>query len=139
MSWFDVNSSFAEMAALSRQVDALIGQGGTGRRGGHVGDSGFVEEGEALVWRADLPGTPREHVDVTLENGVLTVHAHRPEPTSEGRTARHRERGGFELHRQWRLPDTIDTDSLDASLEHGVLTLRMRQIPAVAPRRIAVS
>jgi HSP20 family protein len=131
MSWFDVDSAFAEMEALSRQVDALVGQGRQ--------TPSFAEEGDDLVWRADLPGARREDIDLKLENGVLSVDARRGDPPTEGRTARHRERRSFELHRSWNLPDTVDLDSVQAGLEDGVLTVRVRRLPAPTPRRIAVS
>jgi HSP20 family protein len=134
MSWFDVDSAFAEMEALSRQVDALLGQGGR-----TSGTDAFTEEGEELVWRADLPGTKREEVDVKLENGVLSVAARRGRESFEGMTARHNERRPFELHRSWSLPDTVDPDSVSATMEDGVLAIRLRRQPAPQPRRIAVS
>jgi HSP20 family protein len=145
MSWFDVDSAFAEMEALSRQVDALLGQGaGDGRRGlrtapGNLADPSFTEDGDELVWRADLPGTPKEEVEIKLENGVLSVDARRRDEAFEGKTPRHRERRGYELHRSWNLPDTVDPDSVQASVEDGVLTVRLHRLPAPTPRRIAVS
>ena len=131
MSWFDIDSAFAEMEALSRQVDAMLGQGG--------GNRTFSEEGEDLVFRADLPGTKKEDVDLKLENGVLTIDARRGDDRFEGKTARHRERRPYELHRSFALPDSVDPDSVQAGLEDGVLTVRLRRLPAPTPRRISVA
>lgn len=134
MSWYDVDSAFAEMQALSRQVDALIGQGGR-----FSGSDAFTEEGEELVWRADLPGTKREEVDVKLENGVLSVAARRRRDSFEGMTARHRERRAYEVHRSWTLPDTVDPESVSATMQDGVLSVRVRRQPAPQPRRVTVT
>jgi HSP20 family protein len=54
-------------------------------------------------------------------------------------TARHKERRAYELHRSWTLPDTVDPDSVSASLEDGVLSVRLRRQPAPQPRRISVA
>src|SRR5690349_17974154 len=130
MSWFDVDSAFAEMEALSRQMDALVGYRGLdGRHGlrvfaGSAESASFADEGEDLVWRGDLPGYAREDIDLTVENGVLTLKAHRPQGAPiEGKSLRLRERRAVELNRSWSLPDTVDAASVAASLEDGVLVL----------------
>jgi len=145
MSWFDVDSAFAEMEALSRQMDALVGQRGLdGRHGlrlfaGAAENANFADEGEDLVWRGDLPGYAKEDVEITVENGILSLNAHRPQPAPvDGKSLRLRERRAGDLTRSWSLPDTVDPASVGASLEDGVLVLRLKKRPETKPRQITV-
>lgn len=145
MSWFDVDSAFAEMEVLSRQLDALLDQRGLDGRHGlrlfswNGGDNMFVEEGDDLVWRGDVPGVSKEEVDVNVSEGLLTITAKRTQTDQiDGKGLRHRERRPFELERSWTLPDTVDADNIGASLEDGVLTLRLPKRPQTKPRQIEI-
>ena len=127
---FDVDSAFAEMNALTRQMNHLLGN--------RAIDGRSEDDGGDLVWTADLPGVPREDVKVTVENGRLTIDAKRAQAASEGRTVRYGERRGFEVHRTVELPETVDPEGIVASFEHGVLTLRLHRRSETRPRTIEV-
>lgn len=131
---FDVDAALAEMNALSR----LAERGLDGRHGLRPVDAQFIEQDGGFVWTADLPGVSREDLKVTVENGVLTVEARRAETSVDGRTARHRERRGFDVRRSVELPESVDTDGIAATIEHGVLTLKLPQKPETRPRTIAI-
>jgi HSP20 family protein len=126
---FDVDSAFAEMNALTRQVNSLLGNRGL---------DGRKDDDGVLIWTADLPGVDRSDVKVTVENGRLTIDAKREPTVPEGRTVRYGERRGFEVHRSIELPDTVDPESIAASFEHGVLTLRLPRRPETRPRTVEV-
>ena len=126
---FDVDSAFAEMNALTRQMNHLLGNRAI---------DGRSEDDGVLVWTADLPGVAREDVKVTVENGRLTIDAKRVQTPPEGRTVRYGERRGFEVHRTVDLPESIDPEGIAATFEHGVLTLRLPRRPETRPRTIDV-
>lgn len=145
MSWFDVDSAFAEMEALGRQMDALLGNRGLDGRHGlrllpwNADEGAFVADGEDLVWRTDLPGFTRDDVEVGVGNGLLTIDAKRGEPAAIDGSPKYRERRAVELHRSFTLPDRVDPEGIGATLEDGVLTVRLRQRPEAKPRRITVT
>ncbi len=96
----------------------------------------IYEEDDRLVVLADLPGVTRDGLSVQVEQGILTI---------EGRVAR--ETPGnllsreFELvpfFRQFRLTETVDTDKIRASLQHGVLRLDLPKAEEAKPRRIQI-
>jgi HSP20 family protein len=141
--WFDVDAAVAEMNAVSRQVDALLGTRGLdGRHGlGNVDtqvDLAVREEEDAWVLTADAPGVSADDVEVSFDGGALTVRARRQWALPEDVTVRHAERRSFTLDRSARLPDQIDTDGIEASFALGVLTVRLPKRPRAQPRSIPV-
>ncbi|GAA4287531.1 Hsp20/alpha crystallin family protein [Georgenia daeguensis] len=91
-------------------------------------------EGDQLVVRAELPGVdPDKDLDVTVDEGVLTISAQRQERSEQKQAHGYRSEfryGRFE--RQIRLPKGADTDAISASYRDGVLELRL-PVPAETP------
>jgi HSP20 family protein len=80
---------------------------------------------EGLVIRGEMPGVdPEKDVDITIENGMLRIHAERSyekKEEKEGRTRSEFEYGSFE--RTMRLPDGVDPDEIAASYKDGILEI----------------
>lgn len=74
----------------------------------------------------DLPGVQRDGLSLAVEKGVLTIEATRADQP------------GSRYHRQVRLPDGIDVDAVDATLEHGLLTVSLPQAERLRRRTIEV-
>lgn len=88
---------------------------------------------------ADVPGVEPKDIDISLEEGVLTVKGERnleSEVESEGYTRSERAYGSFT--RRFTLPDTADADNISAKTEHGVLKLLIPKKEKVLPKKIAV-
>ncbi len=102
-------------------------------------DVDIVERAEEFVVTADLPGVDQEHVDVRLENGVLSISGRLAVGLEPGWTPRYREyrTGGYQ--RQFSLSDGIDTEGIRASMRDGVLELRLPKSERQRRRRIDVS
>jgi len=88
----------------------------------------------------DVPGVSRDHLDVELENDMLTVRGERPYPYGDDgdRGGRHIERGFGRFERSLRVPRGLDPDAIEASLTDGVLTLRIPKPESLKPRRIQI-
>jgi HSP20 family protein len=96
-------------------------------------------ENEYIV-RADLPGVNKEDIDITLENGVLTIAAERKgakEEKEDGRILR-RERCHGRYVRSLRLGTQVQADRLKAGYKDGVLELVLPKAEAVKPKKITV-
>jgi len=90
-------------------------------------------EGDQHVIRAELPGVDPDNLDVTVDEGVLTISAHRQERSEQKQAHGYRSEfryGRFE--RQIRLPKGADADAISASYRDGVLELRL-PVPAETP------
>lgn len=108
------------------------------------------EEDDTLVVEAELPGFAKDQIDINVENGLLTIEADRSERKQVGadgdgeggeggRAARkHIQERTLHVSRRFTLPKAYDATSVDAKLEHGVLTLRLPKREDVKPRKIEV-
>ena len=98
------------------------------------------EEDNCYMLTADIPGVNRRDVEITLEDGVLTVKGERKsetEVTEEGYRRRERIQGSFV--RQFNLPETVDTANISAKAEDGVLNIVIPKQEKLEPKKISVS
>src|SRR5262245_37367078 len=101
-------------------------------------DVDIVEQKDAFVVVADLPGVDERHVEVRLENGLLSIDAalaSEPERSWTPLYAEYR-LGGY--HREFSLSEAIDADAIEARMSDGVLQVRLPKTSRHQPRRIAV-
>ena len=95
-------------------------------------------ENDEFVVCFDLPGVSLDAIDVDIERNVLTVKAERPALNGDRELiAAERPRGVFS--RQLILGDNLDTESVGASYNSGVLTLRIPVAEQAKPRKIQIS
>jgi HSP20 family protein len=99
------------------------------------------EVGDNLIVEAELPGFTKEQVDLTLENGLLTITAERNEEPAKPEAGNYliKERRYTRFQRSFSLPPTIDPNTVDAKLENGVLSVTLTKRQEAKPRKIAVS
>jgi HSP20 family protein len=88
----------------------------------------IIEKDNALVLAAELPGVNSKDVEITLEEGVLTIRGEKKEEFKESEPdARYhvweRRYGCFQ--RAFTLPRLIDAEKVSAKFENGVLTLTL--------------
>ena len=98
------------------------------------------EEDNCYVLTADIPGVNRKDVEITLEDGVLTVKGERQSETGiveEGYRRRERIQGRFV--RQFNLPETVDTTNISAKAEDGILKIVIPKQEKLEPKKISVS
>ncbi len=95
---------------------------------------------DKFVLYVDVPGIEPGSIEVTLENGVLTLSGSRAVPT-EGKDvqARRQERASGRFFRSFSLPDTVDSESVSAHGKLGVLEIAIPKRAASQPRKITVS
>jgi len=97
------------------------------------------EEADHYRLTADLPGVKPDDIDVTMENGVLTIQGQRHEENSSeanGYKRYERVRGSF--LRRFALPDTANGEDIVAETKHGVLEVTIPKHAELAPKKIAV-
>lgn len=91
----------------------------------------------------DVPGVDPSKVELTLEDGVLTLAGERTERSAskrgEGPQHRRTERGQGRFYRRFVLPDTADGDNVKASGRNGVLTVTIPKQAKALPRRIQIA
>ena len=99
----------------------------------------IYEDEEAITLSAELPGFDADSVQVHVDNDVLTLSGERKLERSERSDRYHRiERSYGKFRRSFMLPKSADLESIEASMDAGVLTLRVPKRVAATKRRIAV-
>ncbi|KAB0631703.1 Hsp20/alpha crystallin family protein [Burkholderia latens] len=99
----------------------------------------IVEDAHRVTLRADLPGVPRENLDVKVHDNTLTIEADTRIDTPAGLRVRHAEVRAPRYARTFVLSADLDTSRIDASLRDGVLTLTIPRREETRPRRIDVT
>ncbi len=96
-------------------------------------------EGAYLV-KAELPGVAREDLNVTINDGVLTINAERKEEKKDEKDGRviRQERYYGKFVRSLRLGSDIDEGRIEAEYENGVLNLSLPKTAEVKPRKVDV-
>jgi HSP20 family protein len=98
-----------------------------------------VETDDDLMVKATLPGIKAEDVDITIDNGMLTIQGEaQEEHTEEGERYHLRERRYGAFCRSVALPVGVDADKAKAEFENGVLTLTLPKTEEAKPKRITV-
>lgn len=96
------------------------------------------ENKKAYVVKVDIPGVDPKDIDVTLENGVLTVRGERKEEHREEGENFHRvERFSGSFARQFSLPDAAD-DGVEAKMKDGVLEIHVPKSEKAVARKIEI-
>ena len=95
---------------------------------------------DELVVEAALPGVRPEDVEITVEDGTLSIRAdsHTERTTGEGETLVQEIRRGS-VSRVIALPSGLEPDKASATFDNGMLTLRFPRAEAVKPRQIRIT
>lgn len=97
------------------------------------------EDEDGYVLHADLPGVDPEAIEITMENGMLTLRGERASEAERRTNAFRRiERTSGRFFRRFSLPDSADADRITATGRHGVLEISIPKHEKVQPRRITV-
>ncbi len=99
------------------------------------------EEEGRLVVTADLPGISKDDIEITFEDGVLTITGTTTEEkeTKEDSRFHVRERFQGSFSRTLRIPEKVDMDKSEAKVKDGVLELVLPYKPEASPRKIQIS
>lgn len=100
----------------------------------------LYETEDAYVAELELPGFDRENINVTLEQGVLTVSGTRAGEREESEGDYHlRERRSGRFQRSFRMPESINPEDVEARFSNGILEVRMPKAAEARTRKIEVN
>jgi HSP20 family protein len=140
------NDPFREFAQLQNRLNHAFGDVyGRGEEG--LMSSGtwmppvdIYHNGEhEIVLKAELPDMSREDIDITVDNGTLTIKGEKKLSNEVKDEQYHRiERHYGSFSRSFSLPQTVDTTKVGADYRNGVLTVRLPLREEAKPRQIKV-
>lgn len=108
------------------------------RQNGLVGRLSAIESADAFTVLMDVPGCREADISVTLHDGLLTIEGDRKLPSLEGGREIYTDRDQGPFRRVLRLREAVQSDAIDATIENGVLQIRLPRVPEVQPKKIAI-
>jgi HSP20 family protein len=97
------------------------------------------EEKQGFLIEADIPGVAPKDIEISMENGVLTIKGERrAESQEDGKNYKRVERTYGSFYRRFSLPDTADAEKITASGKNGVLQISIPKQEIAKPRKIKV-
>jgi HSP20 family protein len=135
---------FREVVALQNRFHSLLG--GLNEGESPLTTASFVpavdvyEDAAKVVLKLEVPGIEEKDLDVRVENHTLTVKGERKFEKEEKEENFHRiERRYGSFYRAFTLPNTVDTENVDAKYNAGVLKLELKKKPEAQPKQIKVN
>jgi HSP20 family protein len=97
------------------------------------------ETEDALLVQAELPGIEKKDVHLEVKNDVLTLSGERRYEKDVKEENVHRvERAYGKFYRSFSLPGNVDAGKVDASMDHGVLKIRLPKRESAKPKAISI-
>jgi len=98
----------------------------------------IYENGKSITLLDDMPGVSPEHLEIDLNEGVLTITGRvvRAESALEEQVSREYRAATFQ--RKFTLSQSVDQARIEARLEDGVLHLELPKVEKAQPRKIQV-
>ena len=121
---------------FDRLADQLLGQARGAPRSFPMD---AYRRGDHFYVHLDLPGVDPDSIDLTCERNVLTIRAERSFQGNQDDEILISERPQGSFSRQLFVSEALDTDSIDASYDQGVLTLEIPVAEQAKPKRIEIS
>ena len=135
---------FREVVALQSRVNSLFRDLNEGEE--PVAAASFVpavdiyEDAKKIVLKLEVPGIEEKDLDIRVENHTLTVKGERKFEAEEKEQNFHRiERRYGSFFRAFTLPSTVDTESVQATYNAGVLKLELAKKPEAQPKQIKIN
>ena len=97
-----------------------------------------IEDATGITLYADLPGVPKDRLNVRVEADTLLIEADLALDVPQDMQANHAEVQRTHYRRAFTLSRELDADKVGAELNQGVLRVRIPKAEHAQPRRIAV-
>jgi len=100
----------------------------------------IAERKDAYLVTVELPGVKLDDLEITLEDGLLTIQGERHFAHDSSEEQVHRaERSSGAFRRSITLPAHVEADEVNASMEDGVLRILVPKAEEAKPKRIQVT
>ena len=132
---------FRDFAHLQDRINRVFtdAQGNLESSGAWVPPVDIFQNGDhEVVLKTELPDMIREDIDITVENGTLTIKGEKKRPAEQEEQFHRIERRYGAFSRSFSLPQTVDTSKVTADYRNGVLTVRLPLREEAKPRQIKV-
>ncbi len=99
-----------------------------------------IEDADTHRVVVEIPGFDEKSVEVTVEDGLLTIKGEMETRSEDEGTTYHRvERQQGAFTRSFRLPDGVDAESATAEFHNGLLEVRIPKSERAKPRTLSIT
>jgi HSP20 family protein len=147
-----LRTPFEDVAVLQNRLNSIFNefarpaivneeQSGTvaGAAASFVPPVDVYEDAQQVVLKLEVPGVKLEDLDIRLENQRLTVKGERRFESEEKAENFHRiERRFGSFARSFTLPQTVDTEAVNAAYDAGVLTISLSKKAEAKPKQVKI-
>ena len=99
----------------------------------------LYQTNDDVVAVVELPGMRKEDIEISLQDGMLTISGERKDDTPEGDNTARTERFVGKFRRSISLPTRVDVNKVNATYKDGILTVTLPKAEEVKPKQIQVS
>lgn len=99
----------------------------------------LYQNNDNVIARVELPGMRKEDIEISLQDGMLTISGERKSETSEGEKSERSERYVGKFRRSVSLPTKVDANKVTASYRDGMLTVTLPKAEEAKPKQIQVN
>jgi HSP20 family protein len=139
--------TFEDLENMVTRLNRLVTERNSVRRGGEEAMTladwiplvDVLETESEFLIQAELAGVEKEHVKLSVQDGVLTVTGSRKQDSQEkGRRYHRTERAYGTFVRSFTVPDYVDDSRLTADFKNGLLTVHLPKSEKAKPKSIEV-
>ena len=99
----------------------------------------LYQNSDNVVARVELPGMRNEDIEISLQEGMLTISGERKSETPENDKAERTERYVGKFRRSIALPTQVDPNKVTANYRDGILTITLPKAEEAKPKQIQVN
>jgi HSP20 family protein len=140
-TWSPLNRLESLREEMNRLLDGSLAgfTSSLGLMGGWSPTVDVFQDKDNVYFKAELPGMKKEEIDITFQEGTLTVSGERKQESEvrEGESFRS-ERSFGKFHRSITMPTKVDAEKIKASYKDGILTVELPKSPEVKAKQIEV-
>jgi len=99
----------------------------------------IYETEDEYTLKLEMPGITKKDLDVTLDDNELEIRGNVVNNEEEEKNLKYSEYNLYNYYRKFKIGNDINRNSIDATLENGILTLVLKKVEEVKPKRIEIT
>ena len=142
----DIDRMFGAMDLLRNRMDRVFGDFDRSYLSGpaftltsNSPRTNLIENGDNFEVQAEVPGISKDDLNIKIQGNYLEISGNRSVDTPDGYKVHRNERGDSTFSRSFTLPDEVDADKVEATLENGILYLTLPKSETAKPKQITIN
>ncbi|MCH2143050.1 MAG: Hsp20/alpha crystallin family protein [Phycisphaerales bacterium] len=98
-----------------------------------------IERDDTVIVEAEMPGVSAKDLEVSITDRILTIEGTRNVELIDNAETIRRERSAVRFERSFRLPEGVGDETIEASLENGILAIELPKSDLCRTHRVAIT